>query len=297
MIEKNALRRRFWLATSSYVMLVAAAAVAVFCGVWWYLHADDEDSTWIFAGLCASATIGAAVAVREFILRKFYIRYRLEQERVERLNRNALLSKGKLTLEKHASMLKTLEKRSHAANGSAAVPQTHLEMFRSCNDYLARTEREIRTIAVGSPRLAAFRHGQEVIKNLHKHHLLMWAAGETNILTQEARVRATISEKIETAQRALNVLESALQYYPEEAQLLDSVSAIRGFIVSVRVSHLTEEAEKEAFKGRYEKAIDFYYDALFYLSREAENLDENEQTMIAKEIKTKINHLQRALNG
>jgi hypothetical protein len=297
MTEKKRVRKPFWLATSSYVMLVTAAAIAVFCIVWWVMQGEGEESPWIFAGLCACATIGFAVGVRELILRKLFVRYQLESDRVERLNRNALVSKGKLTLEKHAAMLKNLEQRSHQASSSAVQPQTHLDLFRSCTDYLARTDKEIRTVTVGSPRLAAFRHGQEVIKTLHKHHLLMWAAGETNILTQEARIRVTISEKIETAQRALSVLESALHYYPDEMQLLDSVRAIKGFIVSVRVSHLTEEAEKEAFKGRYEKAIDFYYDALFYLSREAENLHENERKMIEKDISLKIGTLQRALNG
>lgn len=296
MTEKNPVRRPFWLATSSYVMLVTAAAIAVFCIVWWFMQGEGEDSPWIFAGLCACATIGFAVAVRELFLRKLYVRYELESERVKRLHRNALAAKGKLTLEKHAVMLKNLEKRSQQAGGSVQ-PQTHLEIFRSCNDYLARTDREIPTVTVGSPRLAAFRRGQEVIKTLHKRHLLMWAAGESNILTQEAKIRVTIAEKIETAQRALSVLESALQYYPDELQLLDSVKAIKGFIISVRVSHLTEEAEREAFKGRYAKAIDFYYDALFYLSKESENLPEDEQKMIEREISLKIDNLQRALNG
>jgi len=297
MTEKNRVRKPFWLATSSYVMLVTAAAIAVFCIVWWLMQSEGEESPWIFAGLCACATIGFAVTVRELLLRKLFVRYQLETERIDRLHRNALASKGKLTLEKHAVMLKNLEQRSHHTSSSAVQPQAHLDLFRSCSDYLARTDKEIRTVTVGSPRLAAFRHGQEVIKTLHKHHLLMWAAGETNILTQEAKIRVTISEKIETAQRALSVLESALQYYPDEMQLLDSVKAIKGFIVSVRVSHLTEEAEKEAFKGRYEKAIDFYYDALFYLSKEAENLHENEKKMIEREISLKIKTLQRALNG
>lgn len=278
-------------------MLVAAAAIAVFCIVWW-LQGDLEESPWILAGLSACVTIGFAVGVRELLLRKLYLRYHLEQDRNERLTRNALATtKGKLTLEKHAKMLRGIERRSHDAGGSGISPQTHLEIFRSCNDYLARTEREIRTVTAGSPRLAAFRHGQDVIKTLHKHHLLMWAAGESGVLTQEARIRVTIGEKIETAQRALSVLESALYYYPEEMQLLDSVNAIKGFIVSVRVSHLTEEAEKEAFKGRYAKAIDYYYDALFYLSRESGDMPEDEQKLIEKEISSKIDGLQKVLNG
>lgn len=290
-------RRRYWLATSSYVMLATAAAIAVFCLVWWISHPDEEGGELILAGLCASATIGAAIIVREVILRKLSIRYQLEQERTERLNRNAVAAKGKLSLERHAAMLQGLEKRSYETNFRSSSPETHLELFRSCNDYLARTDREIPTVAVGSPRLAAFKHGQEVVRNLHKRHLLMWASGESNILTQEAKIRVTMSEKIETAQRAMSVLESALQYYPNEAQLLDSVKAIKGFIVSVRISHLTEEAEKETFKHRYDKAIDLYQDALFYLSREQENLDEDEKRFVEHEISSKIHRLQRALNG
>lgn len=291
----NPVRRRFWLATSSYVMLATAAALAVFCFVWWMSHGEEEGSEWILAGFCAAATIGAAIVIREVILRKLYIRYQLEQERNERINRSAV--KGKLTLEKHAALLRGLEKRSYATNASATTPQTHLDMFRSCTDYLSRTDREIPTMQVGSPRLAAFKHGQEVVRNLHKHHLLMWAAGESNILTQEAKIRVTISEKIETAQRAISILESALQYYPQETQLLDSVKAIKAFIVSVRISHLTEEAEKETFKGRYAQAIDLYYDALYYLSKEEKDLDREEKAYAEREISAKIGNLQSALNG
>ncbi len=296
MTKKGPAKRPFWLTTSSYVMLAFAAALAVFCIVWW-LQGDLEESPWILAGLCACVTIALAVGVRELLSRKLQTRFYLEQERIERINRNALAPKGKLTLEKHAGMLKRLEQRSHEAGANITAPQTHLDLFRACNDYLARTEREIKTVTVGSPRLAAFRHGQDVIKTLHKHHLLMWAAGESNVLTQEAKIRVTIAEKIETAQRALSVLESALYYYPEELQLLDSVKAIKGFIVSVRISHLSEEAEKEAFKGRYARAIDYYQDALFYLAKEAENLPVDEQKLIKKEISSKIGKLQKVLNG
>jgi hypothetical protein len=295
MMQNRPPKRPFWLATSSYVMLSLAAAAAVFCLVWWLQ--EDEESPWILAGLCACFTMALTVGVRELLLRKLYRRLQLENNRGERLAKNALAARGKLTLEKHSTMLHRIERRSFEAAASGTTPQTHLDIFRSCNDYLERTEREIGTVAVGSPRLAAFRHGQEVIRSLHRRHLLMWAAGESNQLTQEAKIRATIAEKIETAQRALSVLESALYYYPDETQLLESIEAIKGFIISVRVSHLTEEAEKEAFKGRYAKAIDLYYDALFYLSKESEHLPGSERKMIEEEIAFKIDSLQKALNG
>ena len=77
-----------------------------------------------------------------------------------------------------------------------------------------------------------------------------------------------MSDKIETAQRALEVIDSALKLYPEESELLESERAVREFISSVKVSHWVELAERAAFKGYYARAIDRYRDALFYLSRE-----------------------------
>jgi hypothetical protein len=87
-------------------------------------------------------------------------------------------------------------------------------------------------------------------------------------LTYEAQQRARISERIEAANRALHCLESALQFYPHETELLESSAAIREFIASVKVAHWVELAERSAFKGHYRRAIDRYKDALFYLSRE-----------------------------
>ena len=40
------------------------------------------------------------------------------------------------------------------------------------------------------------------------------------------------------------------------------------FIVSVKVAHWVELAERSAFKGHYRRAIDRYRDALFYLNQD-----------------------------
>jgi hypothetical protein len=42
---------------------------------------------------------------------------------------------------------------------------------------------------------------------------------------------------------------------------------VREFIVSSRVAHWVELAQRASFKGRYRRAIDCYRDALFYLTR------------------------------
>src|ERR687884_548942 len=113
----------------------------------------------------------------------------------------------------------------------------------------------------------ALRSGQERVRALHRKHLLAWARGEATRLTQEAQRRVRHSDRIETAQRALEVLGEALRAYPGEHELVDSAAALRNFVASVKVGQWVEMAERAAFRGLYERAVARYRDALFYLSR------------------------------
>jgi tetratricopeptide (TPR) repeat protein len=148
-------------------------------------------------------------------------------------------------------------------------PESHFDVFHLCRDYLATTDDALRSNNLTSDKRNSIRSGQERVRALQKHHLLTWARDSSRSLTYEAQQRARTSERIESANRALHCLESALQYYPQEPELLESSVAIREFIASVKVAHWVELAERSAFKGQYRRAIDRYRDALFYLSREA----------------------------
>ena len=112
------------------------------------------------------------------------------------------------------------------------------------------------------------RAGQDRVRALHKHHLLTWARGQSRALTHEAQQRARTFDKIETANRALDCIDSALRIYPDEPELNASKIAISEFIASVKVAHWVELAERSAFKGHYRRAIDRYRDALFYLNQD-----------------------------
>ncbi len=113
----------------------------------------------------------------------------------------------------------------------------------------------------------ALRAGQERVKELQKQHLLAWTRGEATRLTDEAQRRVRVSDKIETAQRAVDVIDEALRLYPSELELRASAAAVRDFIASARVAHWVELAERAAFRGLHARAIARYQDALFYLSR------------------------------
>ena len=87
-------------------------------------------------------------------------------------------------------------------------------------------------------------------------------------MTHEAQQRARTFDKIETATRAIDCIDSALRVSPDEVELNESRVAISEFIASVKVAHWVELAERSAFKGHYRRAIDRYKDALFYLNHD-----------------------------
>src|SRR5262249_55243873 len=134
-------------------------------------------------------------------------------------------------------------------------------------DYLSTTDEALR-VGVSGEKAVSIRAGQERVRALQKHHLLTWARDASRLLTREAQQRARTSDKIETANRALDRLDSALKVYPDEAELNESALAIKEYIASVKVAHWVELAERSAFKGHFKRAIERYKDALFYLNRE-----------------------------
>jgi tetratricopeptide (TPR) repeat protein len=296
-------RRPFWLPAPAYYVLTAAAAIAIFFLVWGLLH-EGGEMPWVPAGFSASAAIAAAVVLREYFLRRAHQRFLRAQSRLDYNLKTiaqqqraaaAAADPHKLTIEQNAAFVQNIERKSEAAKILGKLPDAHWEVFEICNEYLRRVERELLTVGVGSPRLPALRLGREKILALHKYHLLAWASVETKSLTQEAKIRATIAEKLEAAQKAQVVLDSALRFYPDEAELVESASAIDEFIASMKVSHWIEQAERSAFRGHYKRAIEHYRDALFYLGRE--NVRSAEREMIAAKINSEIEKLREISSG
>lgn len=288
-------RRPFWLPASNYYVLAIAVTIAFFFLVWGILHEGKDDTPWIPAGISASVVLIGAVILREVILRKARNRYLSAQKKLDyNLNSIARHSRSsqntnKLSIEKNAAIIKEIEKKSEAARILGKLSEGHLEVFEMCDEYLRINKKELETVGIGSPRLAALRRGREKVQNLHRFHLLVWAEIESRGLTLEAKNRVTMSEKLETAQRALTVLDSALQFYPGETTLIESAEALREFVASIKISHWVEQAERSAFKGNYKRAISHYRDALFFLARE--NIQNEEKEIIAEKINSEITKL------
>lgn len=285
-------RRPFWLPVSNYYILAAAVTAAFFFFVWAILHEGDEENPVVIAGIGASFILGSAVVVREVFLRNARQRYLSMERGLDYtlsqipVQPRAVTNSTKLSLEKNAGIIKDIKRKSEAARTLGTLSNGHLEVFETCNEYLSVVEKQMESAGSGSPRLAGLRRGRETVGELHHFHLLAWAEIESKALSQKARNYATISEKLNAAQEALDVLDSALQYYPNEPRLMESETAMKFFIASIKVSHWVEQAERAAFKGNPKRAVSLYRDALFFLARE--DVLTGEREAIAEKINAEI---------
>jgi tetratricopeptide (TPR) repeat protein len=236
------------------------------------LVAGGDEAPWVPAGLAASVVLLVALSAREVVMRRAWTRYLLENSiqdggaRVSGEKPNS--SRTAHSTSWHAANLATIQKLSAEAE-TASFPDLHLDVFHLCQSYLESTEEALRANNLSPEKRNAIRVGQERVRGLEKHHLLTWARDSSRILTHEAQKRVRVSDKIETANRAVECLDSALKVFPGEHELDESKLAITEFIASVKVAHWVELAERAAFKGHYRRAIDRYKDALFYLERES----------------------------
>lgn len=276
-------------------MLTAVViALVVFFGLWWLLALGGDEAPLLPAGLAASIVLLVAFAAREVVMRRAWARYthelemRMGSESVQPSAAGLQRPAGrKASVHTTATSLRALQQRlAQADEAGVQNPAAHLEAFRLCEQYLASTEETIRASSTAADVRVALRAGQERVRASQKHHLLSWARGEAQHLTQEAMRRVSVSDKIETAMRALDVINEALQVYPAEPELRDSALAVHNFIASVKVAHWVELAERAAFRGRYTRAVARYRDALFYLSRAEMSDDAREEaaTRINREI-------------
>jgi len=264
------------------MIAAAAAAAALFFVLWWMLQA--EESPWVPAGLAASVVMLVAAFARLLVARRVRNQHRPtihhSQEHARRLTLNEVMH----STSRHASALRALQRQSLAADETDAAEHHH-EVYELCGEYLSGAEKVLQSPALQADGRVALRAGQERVRELQKHHLLTWARHSARALTHEAQQRARLYEKVETANRALDCIDQALKIYPGNEELTVSAQAVQDFITSSRVVHWVELAERAAFKGYFQRAIDCYRDALYYLGRDSQDSAGNDTAeRILKEV-------------
>jgi len=285
--------------STGYLVSAIVISVVLFFGLWWILVSGGDEAPWLPAGLAASVVLLVALSAREVVMRRAWTRYLLEngirENSPSRSRESGRSQKKGFSASMHSAALRAIQKQSTAADRPGSAPEMHLDVAQLCHDYLASSDEAIRSGRFGSEKGIALRAGQERVRTLHRHHLLTWARGQAQLLTHEAQQRARTFDKIETATRALDCIDSALRVYPDETELNESRIAIGEFIASVKVAHWVELAERSAFKGHYRRAIDRYRDALFYLNQDV--VKEDVRLAGTEKIEREIEKLKARLRG
>jgi hypothetical protein len=289
-------RRPFWLPASNYYILAASFAIAFFFLVWGILNDGQDDTPWIPAGIGAAIILSSAVILREIVLRDRRNRFLASQRQIDQsvrgiAQRAQARDPEKLTLERNAAILREISRKSEAAKVLARFAEGHRDVFELCEEYLGVVRKELPKVAAGSPRLVALLRGTEVASKYHYYHMLQWAEIESRGLTKEAGKRDKISEKLDSAQSALGVVEFALQSYPDEPALLDSQKVLLDLVTSIKIKDLMGKAERSAFKGNHRRALSLYQDALFFLQREHPGIESELVDHINEEISRLRVHL------
>ena len=246
----------------------AAIAAALFFILWWMLQ--GEESPWVPAGLAASVVMLVAAFSRLLVARRGRRQYRVRDSHQwsdQYESGGSSFEEVMQSRSSHAAALRGLQKQSADADAKDSAA-THRQLYEFCTEYLLGAEKALQISTIRPDGRMALRAGVERVRDLQKHHLLTWAKVSARALTYEAQQRSRLYEKIETANRALECIDSALKVYPDEEQLNVSAQAVREFITSSRVAHWVELAERAAFKGYFQRAIDCYKDALYYLTRD-----------------------------
>ncbi|HLM55637.1 MAG TPA: hypothetical protein VK422_05870 [Pyrinomonadaceae bacterium] len=286
--------------TAGYMFVSVGLSFALFLSIWFLLRTDGDEAPWLPAGLAAGFVILTAAAAREVVMRRAWARYTREMEVAmgagEVMRPAPVMAKpaaapvvNRTGMQASIATLRNLQQRLGELDAPGTPADAHAEAYRTCEQHLAASDEVLRTATGAAELRVALRSAQERVRALQKKHLLLWARGEATRLTQEAQRRVRLSDKIETAQRALEVLDEALRAYPGEQELRDSAGAVRDFIASVKVGQWVEMAERSAFRGKYGRAISRYRDALFYLSRA--DMNEEARAEAASRIQREIEML------
>ncbi len=249
--------------------------IGLFLIGWGILHDASEETPWLTAGIGSCILMIGAVMMREIVLRNSRARFVTRETTIKRQMNGVhgrldhVKDTDKLTVERNYELVREIVRKSDAAEVLGSFGAVHRDIFKLCEAYLAKNDLELRNIGAGSPRLGSLRKGRDAVFRYHRYHLLRWAEIETGNLNRIAVERSKSVDKVEAAHEAMGVLDYALGFYPDDRSLLDSRAALSEMVISVEVSRLVEDAEREVFQGNLKQARRNYREALYVLGKDS----------------------------
>lgn len=283
--QKQRRPRPFWLPASTYYFLVSGVVVGIFFLTWGVLS-DGREEPWIAAGILASGTMIAAVAVREVIFRIRQKNIYLAQKRLDTSFTIPGSHRGsghneKLTVQQNDALIREIRKRSEAAEIFGNQAENHRQVFLLCEEYLSIAQKQLSSVSVSSPRLAALTKGRRRVERLHRHHTLRWAEIEVTRSTSMARERVSPVHKLDDARKALEVVATASAKYPHENVLNESKDVLISLVRSLQFGQMISEAEEFEAKAETGNAERIYQTILRTIDESDHNFRDEDATLRA----------------
>lgn len=286
----------FWIPALNYYLLVFLLAAGVFLTVLGALYDGYDETPWIVSGMSAAAFAASLFLFREVVLRRFRRRTLAARRLSHQLRLAAPIKFGpngnKLTLQRNEEILNDIRAKSEAAKVLVKLAEAHKEVFELCEQYLTMAASEISSARPGSPRIPALRKGSRFAGGRHRFHMLKWAEIKAHSFTSEAGNSGRLSDKIESAQQALDAVDLAMDVYPDEPALVDSHAVLRVFLVSARIKNSIQKAERASERGNNRKAVDHYREALSDLQNC--DIEFSEREVMFERIQTEIGRISKS---
>ncbi len=292
--------RPFWLSAKTYYVISIVASVLVFFAAWILMSESGETVPYVGASLVAVILLASAVLIREVILRMHENSARAERARLDKRMRAALKfipgdDVKKISLEQNKAWLGYIRTKSDAAKVLAKIADAHREVFELCENYLNEISQEMPNVTPGSPRIGAFRKGTDRIQAIHEYHLIKWAKIESSQFVAGSAYRGNINDTLAVAGRAESAIRYALDYYPNNADLVASHAVVRNARRMVEAAELTNEAESAKRLGDLERALILYNDALKKMGP-VELLSGSYEESIVERLSAEVSILETRLN-
>src|SRR5436190_10633591 len=167
------------------MIAAAAVAAALFFVLWWMLQA--EEAPWVPAGLAASVVMLVAAFAKLLMVRRANNQLReAMRESHERSGRRPTLNEVMHSTSRHAAALRALQKQSATADEKDSA-QAHREVYELCGEYLMGADRALQSPVLQADGRVALRGGQERVRELENHHLLVWARTSARVFTHASR--------------------------------------------------------------------------------------------------------------
>lgn len=111
----------------------------------------------------------------------------------------------------------------------------------------------------------------------------------TRLALEKARLATTATSKVSHLSKVVLKVVDYRRIYPNESDLMTAEAKLRKVIQEIQLSSYLNDAKKAEFKGDKKKALDKYYEALYFLQHD--EIDDALQTNEIEDIEAKIKEL------